>query len=143
MSAARAAFDDGRTLEDIADEHGCSREYVRQLLAKQGITGRGVEYWGPRYSAHLHDEIVRRWEQGMHFDSISRSVGVSEASIRAALKSRDIKPPCTRKRTGKPALIVAMAQRGCGRVEIAKATGYTLASVTTVLHTAGIKGHPR
>lgn len=94
------AYLDGCTLEDIGKEHGVSRERVRQILKKHGLTGKdgGVRVKSARNAAKRKERIDARymaswgcsreyWEtlRAMHEDYWQTPVGKYYNQMRNAM----------------------------------------------------------
>lgn len=89
------AYCAGQTLQQIGDMHGISRERVRQILRADGIESFGMREQHKRRSvAEINVErAMSLASAGAALKEIAEEIGDSVASVRKALKLRNITLP--------------------------------------------------
>lgn len=84
----------GETLQSIATDFGITRERVRQILRREGVTSLGMRPYVGRSQAKaraLSDHVVALTKRGRTVVQISRATGLCNASVRRILTFRGLK----------------------------------------------------
>lgn len=82
----------GLTLQQIADVHQISRERVRQILRKHGVTSLGRRP-GTGRTVMIEDvarEALRLAAAGVHMAEIGRRIGVEAGTVRKFLREQGV-----------------------------------------------------
>lgn len=139
VAATAAGIAEGRPMADIAEEHGVSREYIRQLAMKQGIKTPKAGQMRAACSEHLRGVVVDRWRQGMCLESIAKSCRISPERTRAIIAKSGIHIPSTRTRKAlEHQIMLGMAEEGALIQDITKAMGWVTDATTMArLHLVG------
>lgn len=82
-----AEYKAGKTLQEIADIHGVSKQYIDQLLAKHNVPRRDRKKVTPAIKATIKELA----EAGKDYAYISLQTGVSKATVCITLKAYGFK----------------------------------------------------
>lgn len=89
-----ALYRSGKTLAEIGQEYGITRERVRQILRKAGVPSFGLRpFVGVRQSiaSQNADKVISLAEGGATVMDITREIGCCPASVRSFLRHHGVK----------------------------------------------------
>lgn len=122
-------FMDGFTMDDIGERHGISRERVRTILRKFGLTGKKRDSIYRKRVLYFHDK------KQMTPDEIMQETGFNESQIRRYLKETSRRP---HRRTDRlKANVVALYENGYKQRDIAEQLSIAQSYVSNILISEG------
>lgn len=139
-----ASFDSGTTLQNIANEHGITRQRVEQIVRKNGGKRRGQ---GSRKRAPVWgkiEEVRSLAKSGCTLDEIADAIGDARHNVYAAIRENNIEFRKAKKkvsdRIAKRAFDVAAEYKaGTKTAEIAGKFGIPQPNIYRLLQIAGVK----
>jgi hypothetical protein len=122
-----AAYEDGeRNASEVAKQFGISRERVRQVLVRAGITTDGPGSKEAREREARYATIKRLWqEEGKTAAEIGQSTGISTATVLKVMREMGYTVEKRSRITAKTRRALMMFRAGTSVAEITKALGYT------------------
>lgn len=136
----QAAYEAGASLQEIADEHGISRQRVHQVLSRLGVvmrpTGRIASEIDP-------NALADAYNSGSTVASIAERFSVSPSTIRKALERQGFQVKLPRKLFNsvdeRDAWVASSYEDGFTTAEIGVAIGLAQLTVTKILREQGVK----
>ena len=83
-----ARYSAGETMQSLADEYGCNRVTVGNILKRHGAAIRPKGHSARKWDEAVVDEIYRRWVSGESQNDIGISMGLSQGWISSLLRRR-------------------------------------------------------
>jgi DNA-binding CsgD family transcriptional regulator/predicted transcriptional regulator len=134
----KALFDEGKTLQSIADIYGITRERVRQIVERQGGTARHVAI--AERSARIADSISRLADAGKTGMEIAADLDKPYQTIVRAARWRGIKIPRKGIGRGKEILLNEVAAKVADGMSIRQACNENRALASRYMEWAKVNG---
>lgn len=130
---------EGRTLKEVGDRFGVTRERVRQVAQKAGV--RSIQCRANVEEKNL--EIERLVSEGLSDEDIASQVDLSAAYVAAERVKLGFKPFKTARREAEMAPFVEMVRHGRSMTSVAREFGVSLGKLQTACGNAGVRSRAR